>query len=53
MAHPPFGSVQSECVRLPYMLRRRCLAGFLCQGAKGIIGLQEHTVSDLLLQNDK
>ena len=49
MAHPSFGSVQSECVRLPYMLRRRYLAGFLYQRAIGFVGQQEQTVFDLLL----
>ena len=29
MAHPLFGSVQTECVRLPYMTLRRCLVGVL------------------------
>ena len=53
MAHPTFGSVQTECVRLPYMLRRRYLAGFLCQGTIGFVGLQKQTIFDQLLQNDK
>jgi len=53
MAYPPFGSVQTECVRLPFMLRRRYLAGFLCQSTIGFVGLQKHIKSDMLLRNDK
>lgn len=42
MAYPPTGSVQTECTRLPVMLHRRYLAGFLCQRTIGFVGLQKH-----------
>ena len=37
MAYPPTGSVQTECTRLPVMLRTK--GRFLCQGTIGFVGL--------------
>jgi len=40
MAYPPTGSVQTECTRLPVMLRTK--GRFLCQRTIGFVGLQKH-----------
>ena len=40
VAHPPTGSVQTECTRLPVMLRTK--GRFLCQRTIGFVGLQKH-----------
>ena len=37
MAYPPTGSVQTECTRLPVMLRTK--GRFLCQRTIGFVGL--------------
>ena len=37
MAYPPPGSVQTECTRLPVMLRAK--GRFLCQRTIGFVGL--------------
>ena len=40
MAYPPTGSVQTECTRLPVMLRTK--GRLLCQRTIGFVGLQKH-----------
>ena len=40
VAHPPTGSVQTECTRLSVMLRTK--GRFLCQRTIGFVGLQKH-----------